>query len=61
MMMSLLDRGIQRFNSEMNINTLMKKVRRNRIYMSKFFDSKDINFEVKYDKKNIIDVNDVVY
>ena len=59
-MLSLLNRGIELFNNEININLIMKKVRRNRICMNKLFDSKDINFEIKYDKKNIIDIADVV-
>ena len=61
MMLSLLNRGIELFNNEININTIMKKVRRNGIYMNKLTYSKDINFEIKYDKKNIIDVDDVVH
>jgi len=60
-MLSLFDKGIELFNSEININLIMKKVRRNRICINKLFDSKDINFEIKYDKKNIIDIaEDVV-
>ena len=57
-MIKLMDKGKELYENEININTFIKKIRRNRIYLMKFFKDKDINFEVRFDHRNIINIDE---
>ena len=50
--------GSERLDNELSLDKLIKKVRKNNILMKKYFSGKNIKFEIDYDRKNILDLDE---
>ena len=55
--MKLLKSGSERLNTEFDLNNLIRKVRKNNILMKKYFSGKNIRFEIEFDRRNILDLD----